>query len=138
HTLPRAGALDRNLAAAERAADALGPHVRQPHALAVLGMITLTASLAAATLQRGDRASHWLDEARDIAVHVPDEPSSTWQSFSATNVSIWRVTVGVERGIAGRAVRDLARQVNLDRLGKASSRRAGFYADVGRGLARDP
>jgi transcriptional regulator with XRE-family HTH domain len=137
HTLPRAGSLDRNLVAAERAADVLEPHARDPLSLSVLGMITLTASLTAASLQQGPTASHWLDEAQGIAARVPDDPMCNWQSFSTTNVNIWRVTVGVERGEAGGAVRELAEQVNLDRLEKKSSRRAGFFTDVGCGLARE-
>jgi hypothetical protein len=63
HTLPRAGSLERNLAAAERAASRLEPYAHDPLALQVLGMITLTAALAAASLQRSDTASHWLNEA---------------------------------------------------------------------------
>jgi transcriptional regulator with XRE-family HTH domain len=138
HTLPRAGSLDRNLVAAERAANALESHARDPLGLSVLGMITLTASLTAASLQQGPMASHWLDEAQDIAKRVPDDPMYNWQSFSTINVNIWRVTVGVERGEAGGAVRELAERVNLDRLDKKSSRRAGFFVDVGCGLAREP
>ena len=138
HTLPRAGSWDRNLTAAERAASKLEPYAREPLGLQVLGMITLTASLTAASIQRSDTALHWLEEARKIAAHVADEPMRNWQSFSATNVNIWRVTVGVERGEAGGTMLDLAGQVRLDRLEPRSSRRAGFFADVGRGLARDP
>ncbi|MGA2830968.1 MAG: helix-turn-helix domain-containing protein [Streptosporangiaceae bacterium] len=138
HTLPRAGSWDRNLTAAERAASKLEPYAREPLGLQVLGMITLTASLAAASIQRSDTALHWLEEARKIAAHVADEPMRNWQSFSATNVNIWRVTVGVERGEGGGTMLDLAGQVTLDRLGPRSSRRASFFADVGRGLARDP
>jgi len=138
HTLPRAGSLDRNLAAAERAASALQPCACSPLGLQVLGMLALTASLAAASLQRGDSASHWLDEACALAARISDDPDRNWQSFSATNVGIWRVAVGVERGEAGGTVRELAGQVRLDRLDSRSSRRADFFADVGRGLARDP
>lgn len=138
HTLPRAGSFDRGLVAAERAASALEPHAHDPQSLAVLGMITLTASLTAATLQKGDAASQWLDEASSIAARVPDSPADNWQSFSVTNVGTWRVTVGVERGEAGGAVRELAGQVDPDRLQGASSRRASFFAEVSRGLAREP
>ena len=98
HTLPRAGSWDRNLIAAERAANELEPYASEPLGLQVLGMITLSASLAAASIQRGDTALHWLDEASGIARRLPDQPMDNWQSFSATNVNIWRVSVGVERG----------------------------------------
>lgn len=137
-SLPRAASGDRNLAAAERAAGELEPHARDPLGLQVLGMISLSASLAAAALRRNDGASHWLDEAAGIARRIPDQPKRNWQSFSATNVGIWRVTVGVECGESGGAVLELAEHVSLDSLEQLSSRRAGFFADVGRGLAREP
>lgn len=90
HTLPRAGSLDRNMVAAERAANRLEPYTHDPLGLQVLGMITLTAAPAAASLQKGDAASHWLGEAEGIASRVADEPTKNWQSFSPTNVDIWR------------------------------------------------
>jgi transcriptional regulator with XRE-family HTH domain len=118
-TLPGAASGDRNLAAAERVAGELEPHARDPLGLQVLGMISLTASLAAA-LRRSDGASHWLDEAAGIARRVPDQPVRNWQSFSATNVGIWRVTVGVECGESGGAVLELAERVSLDSLEQLS------------------
>jgi transcriptional regulator with XRE-family HTH domain len=137
-TLPRAGSWDRNLVAAEQSANELEPYAHDPLGLQVLGMITLTASLSAAAIQRGDRAAHWLDQAAEVAARVPDEPMHTWQSFSPTNVSIWRVTIGVERGEAGGTVLDMAKDVNLDLFEPKASRRASFLVDVGRGLAREP
>lgn len=137
-TLPRAGSWDRTLTAAEEAADSLQPHARDPLGCQVLGMLTLTASLSAAAAQRGDTAAHWLDEARKVGAQVPDDPTHAWQCFSPTNVNIWRVTVGVERGESGRAVLDMAGDVNLDLLEPKASRRAGFLVDTARGLAREP
>ncbi len=137
-TLPRAGSWDRTLVAGERIANALEPELRDPLGMQVLGMVTLTTSLAAASLQRGDRAAHWLSQAAGIARHVPDTPARNWQSFSATNVNIWRVTIAVERGEAGTGVLELARNVSLDRLDPKATRRASFLTDVGRGLAREP
>jgi transcriptional regulator with XRE-family HTH domain len=138
HTLPRAGSLDRNLAAAEKAANALEPAAGSSSALPVLGMLTLTASLAAATLQRPDTAQDWLSRAAGIADRMPDAPMVNWQSFSVTNVSIWRVTIGVETGQTGGAIRELAARVRLGKLASPSSRKAAFLADVGCGLAREP
>ena len=137
-TLPRVGSWDRNLIAAEQAASKLEPYARDPLGLQVLGMLTLTASLSAAALQRGDRASYWLDEAARIGTKVSDEPMRNWQCFSPTNVNIWQISVGVERGEAGGTVLELAKGVNLDLLEPKASRRAGFLVDVGRGLAREP
>jgi transcriptional regulator with XRE-family HTH domain len=137
-TLPRAGAWDRNLVAAEQAAERLEPHVCDPAGLQVLGMLTLTASLSAAAIQRPDRAAHWLDEAARIASRVPDQPRLNWQSFSPANVHAWRITVGIERGESGTKMLDLANRVQLDLFEPRSSRRAGVQADIGLGLAREP
>jgi len=137
-TLPRAGSWDRSLVAAEQSANQLQPYARDPLGLEVLGMITLTASLSAAAAQRADQAAHWLDEAASVASRVPDVPMRTWQSFSAANVNIWRVTVGVERGESGGRMLELAKNVNLDLFEPKASRRASFLSDVGRGLAREP
>jgi transcriptional regulator with XRE-family HTH domain len=137
-TLPRAGAWDRNLVAAEQSADVLEPHAAGPAGLQVLGMITLTAALSAAAIQRADRAAHWLDEAARVASHVPDEPKRTWQSFSPTNVNAWRIAVGIERGDSGSRTLDMAKGVNLELFEPRSSRRANILADIGRGLAREP
>ncbi|HET7017044.1 MAG TPA: helix-turn-helix transcriptional regulator [Streptosporangiaceae bacterium] len=137
-TLPHVGSWDRNLAAAERCANDLEPHARDALSKQVLGMITLTASMSAAAVQRGDRAVHWLDEASWLATQVPDDPALAWESFSAVNVGIWRVAIGVERGESGGGVLELAKEVNLDLFESKSARRAGLMLDVGRGLAREP
>jgi transcriptional regulator with XRE-family HTH domain len=138
NTLPRAASKDRNLAAAVRTANQLEPYATDALGLQVLGMIALNASLSAAATQRSDTAMHWLNEATQIAQRVPDKPMENWQSFSTTNVNIWRVSVGVERGEAGNAMLELAERVTLDKFDRQSSRRADFFADVGRGLAREP
>jgi transcriptional regulator with XRE-family HTH domain len=136
-TMPRTGSWDRALTAAERAANALEPHAVDAVGVQVLGMITLAASLAAAATNNTAAAGHWLDSAAKLAHRIPDEPRANWQCFSATNVGVWRVAVGVECGKSGGAVAELARGVDENKLGRSSSRRASFLADVGRGLARD-
>jgi transcriptional regulator with XRE-family HTH domain len=136
NTLPRTSGV-RNLAAAERAAGDLQPNADTPLGRQVLGMLILTASLMAASVQRGDTASHWLTEAEGVAQTVPDEPVHGWQAFSMANVNVWRVTVGVECGQSGGAVLELGKGVNLDLLAPVASRRASFLADGGRGLARE-
>jgi hypothetical protein len=73
-----------------------------------------------------------------VATRLPDEPSNAWQSFTATNVAVWRVTVGLEHGLSGQAILDLARGVNTATMATKASRYAAFQADVGRGLAREP
>jgi transcriptional regulator with XRE-family HTH domain len=138
HTLSRVAAHDRNLLAAERAANHLEAHARDPLGLQVLGMLSLTAALSAAAIQRESTAAGWLDEAIQIARRVPDEPMKNWQSFSATNAAIWQVTIRVELGQSGGGVLELADGVIVEKIDKRSSRRADLFADIGRGLAREP
>jgi transcriptional regulator with XRE-family HTH domain len=137
-SMPRAGAADRNLAAAEQACGRLEPHATGSLGLQVLGMLTLTASMNAAIAQRAETAQDWLRASAEIGERVPDEPRRTWQSFSAANVSAWRVSVGIEGGDAGGKVLELAGHVDLDLFEPKSSRRASILSDVGRGLAREP
>lgn len=138
HTLSRAASRDRTLVAAERAASQLEPHAHDPLGLQVLGMLSLTASLSAAAIQRESTAARWLEEATQVAQRVADRPMENWQSFSATNATIWHVTIGVELGRSGGGVLELAEGVAVEKIDKRSSRRADFFADVGRGLAREP
>lgn len=139
-TMPKVGRLGswaRSLNAAERAAAALQPHAVDPAGIHTLGMIALTASMAAAAVNDHAAAAAWLDEAAELAARVPDEPDAAWMAFSASNVGVWRVAVAVEAGQAGRGVAELAARVDESKLVGVGSRRASFLADVGRGLARD-
>lgn len=138
HTAPRAGTWDRTLRMAERAAADVEPHLSTSLGIQVCGMLTLSASLSGAVLNRSDVSEHWMNEAIGLSARVPDSPDENWMSFSQTNVDVWRVAVAVENGAAGNAVLDLARQVALENLGARRGRKAGYMADVGRGLARDP
>jgi transcriptional regulator with XRE-family HTH domain len=134
---PRERSWDRRLKAAESAAEDLEPHVRTPLGVHVLGMLTLHAALGAAVVQRPHVIDHWLAEAGQLASRVPDDVTGNWQSFSQTNVGLWSVAIGVERGESGGAVADLARNVDQSKI-TYRNRRACFLADVGRGLAREP
>jgi hypothetical protein len=106
-------------------------------ALHVLGILTLHAALGAAVVQRAGAVAHWLDEAGQLAARVPDDMKGNWQSFCPTNVALWNVAIGVERGESGGAVLELARTVDQSKVAYRN-RRAVFLADVGRGLAREP
>jgi hypothetical protein len=134
--LPRERPWDRKLAIIERAADALEPHAHTPLGTQVLGLITLHAALAGAVVQRPDLVGHWLGEAGRLAHHVPDDMERNWQSFCLTNVGVWRVAIGVERGESGGAVRELAGAVDEHKV-ITCARKAQLLADVGRGLARE-
>lgn len=138
HTGPRElKSWDRALLTAERAADALEPHACGSEAVSILGLITLSAALAAAVLQRGPAMDHWLAESAALAARVPDDMARNWQSFSPTNVAIWRTSLAVERGESGRTITGIAKAVDERKI-TSRSRRAAFLIDVGRGLAREP
>lgn len=137
HTIPKAGSWERAFITAKRSADRLESRVADDLGVEVLGLLVLSTSLAAASLRKNAEAQTWLHEAESLAQRVPDDPDRNWQSFSATNVNVWQVTVGVELGQAGGAVLELANRVNEQKLSGTSSRHADYLADVGRGLARD-
>jgi transcriptional regulator with XRE-family HTH domain len=134
---PRERSWDRRLVAAESAADALEPHARSPLGVQVLGILTLHAALGAAVVQRPHVIDHWLGEASALAGRVPDDIRGNWQHFSQTNVRLWSVAIGVERGESGGTVLDLAKNVDQSKI-SYRNRQACFLADVGRGLAREP
>jgi hypothetical protein len=137
-TMPREHSWSRVLITAEKEADRLQPHAQDKAGIEVLGMLTLSSSLAAASLHKSETAEHWLNEAQRLAERVPDTPKANWSSFSATNVGVWRVAIAVENGHTGGSVLSLADQVDRTKLKERTSRHAAFLADVGRSLARDP
>jgi transcriptional regulator with XRE-family HTH domain len=137
HTQPRAGSWGRTLVTAERAASRLEPHANDEASIPVLGMLTLSAALSAAAVQDVGQTDHWLDVSAELAARVPDAPAENWQSFSKTNVGIWRVAIDVERGYGGGSVLKSAEGIQVGKLAHRKGRHATLLADVGRGLARD-
>ncbi|MCP2339137.1 helix-turn-helix domain-containing protein [Actinomadura rupiterrae] len=135
---PNASNWPRIQSLTERAVDRLDPHIRDDRDVPVLGMLTLSAALASAASRDHAAADHWLEVAADLATRVPDDLDGNWQAFSATNVAIWYVTVGVEAGKAGSEVTGLAAKVDEAKLDAHLGRKTCFLADVGRGVARDP
>jgi hypothetical protein len=128
---------DRSLALAEHAAGALEPHVHDAEAICVLGLLTLSAALAAAVLQRAPVMEHWLAQSAALAARVGDDMTANWNSFCRTNVAVWRMALAVERGEAGGKIAELASAVDEGKL-TTRTRLADFLVDVGRGVARDP
>ncbi|QXJ21684.1 helix-turn-helix transcriptional regulator [Actinomadura graeca] len=137
HTMPTT-TRELSLTAAEDAADALEPHVHDDLGVQVLGMLTLAAALMATVLYKYDRAEHWLDQAAELAACTADDPGGNWGAFSLTNVGVWKVSLATERGESGRALLDVAKAVDEEKLIPRRGRHATFLADVGRGLAREP
>ena len=115
---------------------ALENHLDDPRAQQMYGALHLNAALASAAMRRGDDAADHLNEAGAIAERVgPDGRGFGNLYFGPDNVGIWRVSIAVELGEAGKA-RELARQVTPGRVPSAA-RQAMYWADLGRGMATE-
>ncbi|MFD0690964.1 helix-turn-helix domain-containing protein [Actinomadura fibrosa] len=136
HTMPTT-TRDVTLQAAENAANALEPHVRDDLGVQVLGMLALAASLTATVIYDYGKADHWMDQATELARRIPDTPGQNWGAFSPSNVGVWKVSLATERGESGGTLLELARDVDETVIASRKGRHASFLADVGRGLARD-
>lgn len=99
------------------------------------GMLHLTCALNAAALRRPDESAEHQAEATDVASRVGAGTNFGHQSFGVPNVGFWRITLAVERGEGGK-VGELAGEIDPTAV-RSTTRRAGFYTDLGRGLATE-
>jgi transcriptional regulator with XRE-family HTH domain len=126
----------RSMALAARAVDRVAPCVgSDPDAAEMYGMLHLTCALNAAALRRPVESAEHQAEAADVAARVGAGTNFGHQCFGLPNVGFWRVTLAVERGEGGK-VRELARDIDPAAV-SSRTRRAGFYSDLGRGLATE-
>lgn len=126
------GAYGRGQRLTVHAVNELQAHLSAPGALEMLGMLHLTAAMAAMGGRRRDDAETRLAEAAEIAARTGDTDTlHLW--FGPTNVDIWRVSIEADGGDPGRAVA-LAEQVIPTAI-DAPMRHATFYADLSRALA---
>jgi transcriptional regulator with XRE-family HTH domain len=97
------------------------------------GMLSFTESLLAAA--RRDRAGVEapLQQASELAERT-GEANTWWFGFGPTNVGVWRMAVALESGEHATAAA-VAEQLD-PRLIPSSQRRAAYWADYGRALAR--
>lgn len=127
-------ARDRALALAERAANRVEPAVGlDDDAAQMFGMLHLTAALGSAALGKDDDSTAHEREAGEVARRVGAGTNFGNQNFGVPNFGFWTVTLSMERGEGGRAV-ELARDVDPSAVA-SHNRRAGFFMDLGRGLA---
>jgi transcriptional regulator with XRE-family HTH domain len=131
HALLTAGATAEALAEVERASAALTPDAGD--AGQVYGMLQLTTAMAMSQLRRPDEATARVAEAEEAATRTGDG-NAFRMCFGPTNVRLWQVAMAVERREGGLAA-EIARTVDVDAI-PVRSRKAAFYADVGRGLAQ--
>lgn len=126
----------RMLVVSLQAADELATHLDDPRAAQMYGALHLNAALASAALCRADDAADHLAEATMMAQRVGADGRGFGNLyFGPDNVGIWRLSIAVELGEAGRA-REIARTVDPSRVPSAA-RQAMFWADLGRGLAQE-
>jgi transcriptional regulator with XRE-family HTH domain len=94
----------RALLATSRRADELEPHLADdPLAHQVYGMLRLCAALACAVQGDHDGALAHGAEAARIAEPLGDQPDA-FEVFGPANVGVWRASLAVEAGNAGRAL----------------------------------
>ncbi len=127
---------ERAFTLAERSARRLEPQANDAQATGVLGLLELSAALAAAVLARRTMADQWLTRAEALAARVSPQMAGNWQSFCSANVAIWRIAIAVESGDNGQQVAGLAQMVDQSEVTSAA-RYAAFLIDLSRGLARD-
>ena len=111
------------------------PGTATPDALQVSGMLAFTTSLLAAA--RGDAASRAapLEHAAELAERT-GEANALWFGFGPSNVAVWRMAVALEVGDHAEAAKIAA---NVDpQMIPSPTRRAAYWADYGRALARIP
>ncbi|HEX2301350.1 MAG TPA: helix-turn-helix transcriptional regulator [Pseudonocardiaceae bacterium] len=129
-------ARDRSLVLAGRAADRVASVVGSDEAAAeTYGMLHLMCALNAAALKRYSESADHEAEAADVAARVGAGSNFGRMCFGLPNYGFWQVTLAVERGEGGK-VRELARHIEPAAV-PSDSRRAGFYTDLGRGLATE-
>ncbi len=97
------------------------------------GMLALSMSLTAAADRRPTDVGATLDYAAELAERT-GEGNRFSLSFGPTNVTLWRTTAALEANDYERTVA-LAETVIPERI-RASSRRAGYWMNYGRALAR--
>ncbi|MBE9498247.1 helix-turn-helix transcriptional regulator [Streptomyces sp. GKU 257-1] len=117
------------------AADALRPLTDSGEAAAVAlrGALTLQRAVAAARLNDADAAYDFLSEARSMAQQVGEGRNDYNTEFGPTNVGLHEVSVAVDLGDAGVALR-AARDIDASAL--SSERQTRFNLDIARAQAQ--
>jgi transcriptional regulator with XRE-family HTH domain len=117
------------------AADALRPLAEsgQVEAVALRGALTLQRAVAAARLNLADDAYGYLREAREMAEQVGEGRNDYNTEFGPANVGLHEVSVAVDLGDAGVALR--AAQ-GVDASGLSAERQTRFQIDVARAHAQ--
>ncbi|WP_425544614.1 helix-turn-helix domain-containing protein [Actinoplanes couchii] len=127
------GSHQRGQTLAERAVDALSPHLARPGGLEALGSLHLVAALASRFRQRPDDSRDWLTAASALARRT-GETDTMGLFFGPTNVNIWWMSIEVDDGDPIRVV-EIARRTDPAVI-PVGVRQVFYYADTARALAR--
>ena len=131
HGLLAAGALD--LATVHLNEAITNVRTTTPAGLQLAGMLAFTSSLVAAARRDEAEVSGPLELAADLAQRT-GEGNAYWFGFGPTNVGVWRMVVALEAGDHAQAAA-IAEQLDARRI-PSPQRRAAYWADYGRALAR--
>jgi DNA-binding XRE family transcriptional regulator len=120
---------------ARTAADALWHLADEgnPEAMSLWGALTLQRALIAARANDPEAAYGFLDRARPVAERLGPGRNDYNTEFGPANVGLYEISVAVELGDAGRALRTAA---NVDTTGLSPERRARMLIDVARAHAQ--
>jgi transcriptional regulator with XRE-family HTH domain len=126
---------DLALRTAETAVNALGRLVEagEPEAVALRGALYLQLAVASARINEADEAYVYLERAQHAADALGVDRNDYNTEFGPTNVLLHEVSVAVELGDAGRALRVAAR---ADTAHMSAERRARLLIDVARARAQ--
>lgn len=121
---------DRSMAAA-----ALEPDVADgsPQLVAMWGALNQVAAVIATRADEEERARSCLRKAEEAAGRLPSDRNDFHTEFGRTNVALDAVSIAVELGDAGEALR---RAAAIDASGLSAERRARFLLDVARAYAQ--
>jgi transcriptional regulator with XRE-family HTH domain len=120
---------------ARTAADALSSRADQgePEAISLWGGLTLQRALIASRANDPDAAYAHLDQAAEVAGRLGEGRNDYNTEFGPANVGLHEISVAVELGDAGRALRAAAA---VDTSGLSAERRARTLIDVARAHAQ--
>jgi tetratricopeptide (TPR) repeat protein len=104
-----------------------------PQAMSLRGALTLQRAIIAARCNDAEAAYGYLNDARQIATRLGEGRNDYDTEFGPANVSVHEISVAVELGDAGRALRAAA---TVDATGLSAERQARMLIDVARAHAQ--
>jgi len=120
---------------ARTAADALQARADhgEPEAMSLWGALTLQRAVIASRINDPDAAYGHLERAAEVAARLGEGRNDYNTEFGPANVGLYEISVAVELGDAGRALRTAA---TVDTTGLSAERRARMLIDVARAHAQ--